>query len=137
MRPGRLCPPGSNEKQAPAPAEPVCLQAVSTSMLRLAGCARLSYPDPGNLELPFCRWSGAPLAKRVYRHMRYLILLIFSLLLTVPGIAMFPPLDRDESRYVQATKQMVESGDYIDIRFQEEHPLQEADRHLLAAGGGG
>ena len=52
--------------------------------------------------------------------MRYLILLIFSLLLTVPGISTFPPLDRDESRYVQASKQMVESGDYIDIRFQED-----------------
>ncbi|AZO01495.1 glycosyltransferase family 39 protein [Mesorhizobium sp. M9A.F.Ca.ET.002.03.1.2] len=29
-----------------------------------------------------------------------------------------PPLDRDEPRFMQATKQMVETGDYVDIRFQ-------------------
>ena len=31
-----------------------------------------------------------------------------------------PPIDRDEARFAQATKQMVESGDYVDIRFQDE-----------------
>ncbi len=30
-----------------------------------------------------------------------------------------PPLDRDEPRYTQATKQMVETGDYVRIRFQD------------------
>ncbi|NJL71828.1 MAG: hypothetical protein HC888_09530 [Candidatus Competibacteraceae bacterium] len=30
------------------------------------------------------------------------------------------PMDRDESRFAQATKQMLESGDYIDISFQDE-----------------
>lgn len=29
-------------------------------------------------------------------------------------------MDRDESRFAQASKQMVETGDYVDIRFQEE-----------------
>lgn len=48
-----------------------------------------------------------------------LILLLVSLFLTVPGISSVPPIDRDEARYVQATKQMVETGDYVDIRFQE------------------
>jgi 4-amino-4-deoxy-L-arabinose transferase-like glycosyltransferase len=38
----------------------------------------------------------------------------------VPGIASVPPLDRDESRFTQATKQMIETGDFIEIRFQEE-----------------
>ncbi len=28
--------------------------------------------------------------------------------------------DRDEARFVQATKQMVETGDWIDIRLQDE-----------------
>ncbi len=36
-----------------------------------------------------------------------------------PGIWSLPPLDRDESRYLQATKQMLETGDYVDIRLQE------------------
>jgi 4-amino-4-deoxy-L-arabinose transferase-like glycosyltransferase len=38
----------------------------------------------------------------------------------VPGMASIPPLDRDESRFTQATKQMIETGDFIEIRFQEE-----------------
>lgn len=49
-----------------------------------------------------------------------LLLLILSLLLFVPGQWTVPPLDRDEPRYTQATKQMLETDDYIDIRFQEQ-----------------
>ncbi|GLS40857.1 glycosyl transferase [Mesorhizobium tianshanense] len=49
----------------------------------------------------------------------YLFLFLFSLLMTVSGLATMPPLDRDEPRFMQATKQMVETGDYVDIRFQE------------------
>ncbi|UVK44993.1 glycosyltransferase family 39 protein [Mesorhizobium sp. AR07] len=49
----------------------------------------------------------------------YILLFLFSLVMTVSGLASMPPIDRDESRFVQATKQMVESGDYVDIRFQE------------------
>ncbi|MFL2933586.1 MAG: ArnT family glycosyltransferase, partial [Thalassobaculaceae bacterium] len=48
-----------------------------------------------------------------------LVLLTFSLLVFIPGISSIPPLDRDESRFAQASKQMIETGDYIDIRFQE------------------
>ena len=33
---------------------------------------------------------------------------------------LLPPLDRDESRFAQATSQMLESGDYVDIRYQDE-----------------
>ncbi|WP_192178986.1 ArnT family glycosyltransferase [Mesorhizobium amorphae] len=49
----------------------------------------------------------------------YLILFLFSLLMTLSGLMTLPPVDRDESRFVQATKQMVETGDYVDIRFQD------------------
>ena len=49
-----------------------------------------------------------------------IVLLIFSLLAFLPGQAKIPPIDRDEARFAQATKQMVDSGDYIDIRFQNE-----------------
>ncbi len=48
------------------------------------------------------------------------VLVIASLLAFLPGFFQVPPLDRDEARFAQATKQMVESGDYIDIRFQDE-----------------
>ena len=52
--------------------------------------------------------------------LNYLLLAAFCLFAFAPGIATLPPTDRDESRFVQATKQMVESGDYVDIRFQDE-----------------
>jgi len=47
-------------------------------------------------------------------------LMLFSLACFLPGFFTIPPLDRDEARFAQATKQMIESGDYIDIRFQDE-----------------
>ena len=37
-----------------------------------------------------------------------------------PGFVNVPPVDRDEARFAQATKQMIETGEYIDIRFQDE-----------------
>ena len=48
------------------------------------------------------------------------LLLAFCLIAFLPGFFQIPPVDRDEARFAQATKQMVESGDYVDIRFQEE-----------------
>lgn len=54
------------------------------------------------------------------RGLHYLILALFCLFAFIPGIASLPPIDRDESRFVQSTKQMVESGDFVDIRLQDE-----------------
>jgi 4-amino-4-deoxy-L-arabinose transferase-like glycosyltransferase len=48
------------------------------------------------------------------------ILVALCLVMYLPGLAALPPLDRDESRFTQATKQMIETGDFIEIRFQEE-----------------
>ncbi|QND53682.1 glycosyltransferase family 39 protein [Phyllobacterium sp. 628] len=58
-------------------------------------------------------------ARAKLRISHYLLLIFICLVSFVPGIASIPPLDRDESRYIQATHQMAESGDYVDIRFQE------------------
>jgi 4-amino-4-deoxy-L-arabinose transferase-like glycosyltransferase len=49
-----------------------------------------------------------------------MVLLVVALLGFLPGLFSIPPIDRDEARFAQATKQMVESGDYVDIRFQDE-----------------
>lgn len=38
----------------------------------------------------------------------------------LPGVFGMPPLDRDESRFAQATAQMLETGDFVVIRFQDE-----------------
>jgi 4-amino-4-deoxy-L-arabinose transferase-like glycosyltransferase len=45
---------------------------------------------------------------------------LVALLAGLPVLMLLPPLDRDESRYAQATSQMLETGDYVDIRFQDE-----------------
>ncbi|MGB9367586.1 MAG: glycosyltransferase family 39 protein [Xanthobacteraceae bacterium] len=54
-------------------------------------------------------------------HARVIAVLVLVCLISfLPGFFNIPPVDRDEARFAQATKQMIESGDYIDIRFQEE-----------------
>ncbi len=50
----------------------------------------------------------------------YLLLSLLCLILYLPGLAAVPPLDRDESRFIQATRQMLETGDYIRIQFQDD-----------------
>lgn len=45
------------------------------------------------------------------------VLFAVCLLAWLPGLFSLPPLDRDESRFAQASKQMIETGNYIDIRF--------------------
>src|SRR5882757_8502355 len=47
-------------------------------------------------------------------------LIICSLLFFLSGFFNIPPVDRDEARFAQATKQMVETGDFVDIRFQDD-----------------
>jgi 4-amino-4-deoxy-L-arabinose transferase-like glycosyltransferase len=47
-------------------------------------------------------------------------LIACGLALFLPGFFNIPPIDRDEARFAQATKQMVETGDFVDIRFQDE-----------------
>jgi 4-amino-4-deoxy-L-arabinose transferase-like glycosyltransferase len=49
-----------------------------------------------------------------------LLAALIALFAGLPVLLLLPPLDRDESRYAQATSQMLESGDYVDIRFQDE-----------------
>jgi 4-amino-4-deoxy-L-arabinose transferase-like glycosyltransferase len=68
------------------------------------------------------------------RFLPYLALLILSAVLFIPGQASLPPLDRDESRYAQATTQMLETGNFLDIRFQNEpRYLQPAGIYWLQA----
>ena len=48
------------------------------------------------------------------------VLLLVCLLGFLPGIFQIPPVDRDEAYFAQATKQMIETGDYVDIRYQDD-----------------
>jgi hypothetical protein len=71
-------------------------------------------------------------------------LALLCLALWLPGFFTIPPGDRDESRFAQATRQMVETGDYVRIRFGEVernkkpagiHWAQAASVHTLEAFG--
>ncbi|MGE5148069.1 MAG: ArnT family glycosyltransferase [Candidatus Eiseniibacteriota bacterium] len=58
----------------------------------------------------------------------YFALVLLSLALYLPGLVPLPPFDRDEARFVQATRQMIEDQDFIRIQFQHE------PRHKKPAG---
>jgi len=53
-------------------------------------------------------WRGPALAALV------------AFLAGLPGVFAMPPLDRDESRFAQATAQMLEQEDFVVIRFQDQ-----------------
>jgi 4-amino-4-deoxy-L-arabinose transferase-like glycosyltransferase len=50
----------------------------------------------------------------------YALLGLLCLGLYLPGMNNLPVTDRDEARFAQATRQMIETGDYLHIRFQNE-----------------
>ncbi|MEM1298631.1 MAG: glycosyltransferase family 39 protein [Pseudomonadota bacterium] len=49
-----------------------------------------------------------------------LLVLVVACAVILPGQAQMPVTDRDEGRFVQASKQMMETGDLIDIRLQDQ-----------------
>lgn len=49
----------------------------------------------------------------------YFVLLLFSLALLLPGIAKLPVIDRDEAHFAQASRQMLQTGNFFQIRFQD------------------
>ena len=70
-------------------------------------------------------------------------LLLICVLAWLPGFFTLPPLDRDESRFAQSTKQMLETGDFININLGTEaryakpvgiYWLQAASTSLLSGG---
>ena len=50
----------------------------------------------------------------------YPLLAILCMALWLPGIFSLPALDRDESRFAQSSRQMLDSGNFVDIRFGNE-----------------
>ncbi len=61
--------------------------------------------SPENAALSLKQWS---------------IILFTSLLFLLPGQVSIPVMDRDEARYAQASRQMIETRDFVDIRFQDQ-----------------
>ena len=59
-------------------------------------------------------------------------LLVCGLLFFLPGFFNIPPIDRDETRFAQATKQMVETGITNDNEIVIKKGLEKDERVLLA-----
>src|SRR3569833_766488 len=79
---------------------------------KLAQTAPAAAPIPAPVEPPAPpRW----LAWAARRPLPLLALL--GLLLWLPGIFSLPPLDRDESRFAQSSRQKPQTGNWVDIRL--------------------
>ena len=61
-----------------------------------------------------------PFPRKGFARIALLAVLLSGLLAFLPGQASIPPIDRDEARFAQASKQMVESGDLVTVRYQQE-----------------
>ncbi len=71
--------------------------------------------------MAFDDWAAGILRMLAFKpYAAVLALTVLCCVLFLPGIASLPITDRDEARFAQASKQMLETGDYIDIRFQNE-----------------
>ncbi len=54
------------------------------------------------------------------RRWQVLVLICLTLVVILPGLSGLPVIDRDEARFAQASVQMAESNDLLNIRFQDE-----------------
>lgn len=73
------------------------------------------------------------MARLNWRHYSAVALLTF--LIFLPGRMTLPPLDRDEPRYMEASAQMLETENFIDVKFlDQKRYLQPAGIYWLEAG---
>lgn len=56
---------------------------------------------------------------RLPRGVMAVLVMVLTLAAALPAFTTLPPVDRDEARFAQASKQMVETGNIVDIRFQD------------------
>lgn len=98
------------------------LEPIVRQKPRISGHHRVSFStDEARPSIAPARGLAAALDYAMGSHRRAAALLVaFSLLAFVPGFFQIPPVDRDEARFAQATKQMLETHEYVDIRFQNE-----------------
>jgi len=54
----------------------------------------------------------------------YALILLLGLALFLPGFTTLPAVDRDEARFAQSSRQMLESRDFLHIRFQDDARLK-------------
>src|ERR1700709_335702 len=97
------------------------VSAYAKPMVETFARPRFGAPrEPKNRVDPGSRLVGA-IDFVTASHVRAVaFLMLCGFLLFLPGFFNIPPIDRDEARFAQATKQMVETGDFVDIRFQDD-----------------
>ena len=64
--------------------------------------------------------TASPLPRAALPIWAYALLTLIAAALFLPGFTVLPPFDRDEARFAQASSQMLDSGNFVDIRFQDE-----------------
>jgi 4-amino-4-deoxy-L-arabinose transferase-like glycosyltransferase len=57
------------------------------------------------------------ISSQALHRLAYPLLAVLCVMLWLPGILSLPALDRDESRFAQSSRQMLDSGNFVDIRF--------------------
>ncbi|MEM1283867.1 MAG: glycosyltransferase family 39 protein [Pseudomonadota bacterium] len=121
-----------NEPDASDPEE-VSAQVASDAETFPAAEPQPAQAAPGFARfMPRWRWvdGWAALLTPVFnglakvRVIAALCVILVAITAFIPGFTTIPPIDRDESRFSQATRQMVATGDYVDIRFQNEARYQ-------------
>lgn len=85
---------------------------MSTSRARPSLSSLPHLAELNNIFAAIVDWSGKGLRAPL---LAALITFVFA----VPCAMLMPPLDRDESRFTQATAQMLETGDYVRIMLQD------------------
>jgi len=60
------------------------------------------------------------LSSLIKRRWHALVLALLTLAMVLPGLTSLPVIDRDEARFAQASVQMAETNDFLNIRFQDE-----------------
>ena len=74
-------------------------------------------PAPAALAVPQVPATRAGRALSWAARNGWATLSLLCVLLWLPGIVSLPPIDRDESRFAQSSRQMLESGDVVNIKF--------------------
>ena len=77
----------------------------------------LTPPTP-SLASPLAT-GGPPSGPALWRRAGPAAAALVVLLGAAPGLVRLPPIDRDEARFAQSSAQMLETGDMVDIRFQD------------------
>lgn len=70
-------------------------------------------------SLTFTALADSPIGLRIKKHWHVVVLTLVFLGVSLTGLASLPVIDRDEARFAQASVQMAESGDLLNIRFQD------------------